>query len=51
VDENYARVTGEVKSITRTQQGTMLILKTGERIPAGNLDEITQAIPDEEGEG
>jgi flagellar basal-body rod modification protein FlgD len=51
VDENYARVTGEVKSITRTQQGTMLILKTGERIPAGNLDEITQTIPDEEGEG
>jgi len=51
VDENFERVTGEVKSITRTQQGTMLILKTGERIHAGNLDEITQPTPDDEDEG
>lgn len=42
VDETFARVSGEVKSVSRTQDGTMLILKTGERIPVGYLDEIRQ---------
>ena len=54
VDETFSRVSGEVKSITRTVDGTMLILKTGERIPVGNLDEIGQTPEgggDEDDEG
>jgi flagellar basal-body rod modification protein FlgD len=42
IDEDLERVTGEVRSISRTQAGTMLTLTTGERIAIGNLDEIQQ---------
>ncbi|HYE62873.1 MAG TPA: flagellar hook capping FlgD N-terminal domain-containing protein [Phycisphaerales bacterium] len=50
VDENFERVTGEVKSVARTQDGTMLILKSGERIPVGYLDEIKQTASSGGGE-
>ena len=45
VDQEFKRVSGEVKSISRTNEGTILTLKTGERIHVGNLDEIKQTAP------
>ena len=42
VDEGFNRVTGEVRSISRTSTGAVLTLKTGERIAIGSLDEIRQ---------
>jgi flagellar basal-body rod modification protein FlgD len=51
VDEAFNRVTGEVRSISRTQEGTIITLKTGERILAGNLDEIGQTVTSGESGG
>jgi flagellar basal-body rod modification protein FlgD len=51
LDENYNRVTGEVKSISRTQYGTVLTLTNGARVYIGDLDEIAQTPRDNGGEG
>src|SRR3954468_16957089 len=45
VDEAYERVTGKVKSLSRTQDGAMLTLVGGQRIRVSNLDEILDSTP------
>ncbi|MFO0832839.1 MAG: flagellar hook capping FlgD N-terminal domain-containing protein [Phycisphaerales bacterium] len=42
VSDQYARVQGTVKSVSRTANGPVLTLETGERIPIGWLDSITR---------
>jgi flagellar basal-body rod modification protein FlgD len=42
VDESLTRVTGVVKSLSRTAQGTVLTLKDGQRVWAWNVDEIRE---------
>jgi flagellar basal-body rod modification protein FlgD len=51
LDENFNRVTGEVKSISRTMNGTILTLMGGQRVYIGDLDEIAQTPEDDGGEG
>ena len=51
LDENFNRVTGEVKSISRTMHGTILTLMGGQRVYIGDLDEIAKTPPDDGGEG
>src|SRR3954464_11302657 len=43
IDESFNRVIGTVKSLSRTADGTVLTLTTGERINASDLDEIKEA--------
>src|SRR6185295_9722371 len=45
IDQNYHRVTGKVKSLSRTADGTVLTLTTGERLFMYNIDSITDGTP------
>mgnify|MGYP000859681980 CR=1 FL=1 len=44
VSDAYERVAGTVKSVSRTANGPVLTLETGERIPIGWLDTITKPV-------
>lgn len=41
--ESQARATGIVKSVSRTEDGSVVQLTTGDRINVSNLDEVVQA--------
>jgi flagellar basal-body rod modification protein FlgD len=45
VTDNATRVSGEVRSVSRTDDGAVLVLATGERIRMGNLDQVLGATP------
>lgn len=45
VTDEAARVSGEVKSVSRTGDGAVLVLKSGERIRMSNLDQVLGAQP------
>jgi flagellar basal-body rod modification protein FlgD len=45
VSEEYERVEGTVKSVSRTANGPVLTLEDGTRIPIGWLDTITRPAP------
>jgi len=43
VDDQNQRVSGKVKSLSRTNDGTVLTLTTGERLFMSNIDSITDS--------
>jgi flagellar basal-body rod modification protein FlgD len=43
ITEDNIRADGIVRSVSNTNDGTVVTLETGERIPLRNLDELTQA--------
>src|SRR5262245_24149924 len=43
IDDHNQRVTGKVKSLSRTNDGTVLTLTTGERLFIYNIDSITDS--------
>lgn len=46
LDENYNRVTGQVISVSRTKDGPMLTLATGERLAFDKVDTMVDAPHD-----
>jgi flagellar basal-body rod modification protein FlgD len=42
VDDFFRRVEGTVASVSRTEHGAILTLRSGERIPMSNLDNIRE---------
>jgi flagellar basal-body rod modification protein FlgD len=45
VTDDSKRISGEVKSVSRTGDGAVLVLQTGERIRMSNLDQVLGAQP------
>jgi len=45
IDDQLRRVEGVVASVSRTQSGAVLTLRSGERVPMGNLDNIREGAP------
>jgi flagellar basal-body rod modification protein FlgD len=45
ISQDLRRVEGQVASVSRTQSGAILMLKSGERVPMSSIDQVLGDVP------